>query len=353
MRRMKKRSRWIKGVVSLAFFFVLFRLVQANDLVSMLRQWDPLYFVLALVMSPVMIFVSCLKWKALLDLQGTPVGVWRLFRIYFIGYYFSNILPSNVGGDVVRSYYAGRQIGSQSLAAVSVFMERVTGLVLLLVLVILLPLFRAGLYRRPAIWVPALGAGAGLVLLLWLVRFTRPLTAVFGLLHGLFARLRGRSGGGAVARALTRAERLCENLKGKADRFHDKLQGVAGILQRNPLALLRVVGLTVFFYALTWVNVYLAFRAFRVEPSLLTVAVVLPTAMSVAMVPITLGSLGIAESSYVFYFGLLGIDPAATLVMGLFLRLKMILSGLVGLVCYTTYPEGKVQHVAEFERARS
>jgi uncharacterized membrane protein YbhN (UPF0104 family) len=52
----------------------------------------------------------------------------------------------------------------------------------------------------------------------------------------------------------------------------------------------------------------------------------------VAMIPITLGNLGIAEGSYVYFFGLLGMSSELTLAMGLLLRLKIIMLGAIGML---------------------
>lgn len=324
--RRRTLSRVVKGLVSLAFFLVLFRFVRATDFAAMVRRIDPLFFLLSLAIVPVMIGTSCLKWKLLLDLQGHRAGFWFLMRCYLVGYYFSNLLPSNVGGDVVRSWYAGRRIGSQGHAAVSVFLERFIGILLLLALVVVAPLLRPGLYRLPTIWVPAIGAVGLLLLFAGMLALRDPLGRGFGLLHRLAARL----GSPAV-------ERLAAKLHGRAVTFGAKLaDGVRG-LRRDPGALLAVAGLTVLFYALAGVNVWLAFRTFRAEPSLLEVASVLPTSMTVAMVPVTLGSLGIAEGSYVYFYGLLGMAPAASLAMALLLRFKMILAGTVGFLFHLAH----------------
>lgn len=350
------KARYLKAIVSVAFFVLLFKLVRAHDFLDMLRRIDPRFFWLSIAMSPVMIMTSCLKWKALLDLQGTPIRFIHLMRIYFIGYYFSNLLPSNVGGDVARSYYAGRLIGSQSHAAVSVFIERFTGLILLLVMVLVLPLFDRNLYTHAAILVPAAGALGLLILFLWILRYTRPLSALFAFMLGLalvFQKFADRARSAFLQKMSGGVAARVERLRLKADTFHDKLTTAIACLRKQPLTFLWVIVLTFAFYALAWLNVSLAFMAFGVEVPFWRIAVVLPTAMTVAMVPITLGSLGIAEGSYVFYFGLMGVAPAATLVMGLFLRFKMILSGLAGLILYLTHQAEKIENVEAIRNSGS
>ena len=158
----KQYVRALKVVISVAFFIVLFSFVQGKELLAMYRRIDWLYFTLSFALIPVMLSASCLKWKVILGDKGRHISFIQLLRIYAVGYFFSNLLPSTVGGDVVRSYYSGRLLDNQALAAVSIFVERFTGILLLFFLVAFAPLLAPELYRTPYILVPA---GAGLVLL--------------------------------------------------------------------------------------------------------------------------------------------------------------------------------------------
>jgi uncharacterized protein (TIRG00374 family) len=288
----------------------------------------------------------------LLMAQGTPLSFLELFKIYYIGYYFSNLLPSNFGGDVVRSICAGESIGSQSRSAVSVLAERVIGFILLLILAIILPIFGgSGLYTHPAIYVPAIISAVGLIVLFLVLIFTRPLTLFFLILRRVFFSISSVVGGkeGRIGGWRDRIDNLLVRLKEKADTFHDRWEEGMSSLTGKPLLLVYTILLTMLHYVLMWLNVYYSLRAFDVIAPVFDIALVLPTALFVAMIPITLGSIGIAESSYVFYFGLIGVHKPSVLAMALLLRLKMILSGVVGLVLYMRYGNERIKHMSESE----
>ena len=322
----KARTHLLKLAVSVAFFLFLFRWVRGHDLVQALKNVQPLYFALSLLIVPVLLCTSCAKWKVLLDLQGHKVSFWFLLRTYLIGYFFSNLLPSNFGGDVVRLFYAGRRIGSHGHAAASIFVERFTGVLLLLLLVALAPLLHPSLYASPTVWMPALGALALFAVLVSLVFVKDPFTWVLR----TAARL-------PVLRRFLRPDRpLAQKLHHKLESFQHKLALGVTNLGRSPVAIVKVIVLTVLFYFLAGVNVYLAFSTFGPPPDLVSVISILPTAMIVAMVPITPGGWGLTEGSYVFYFRMLGMLKAHTFAMALFLRLKLILLGLVGYFFYIT-----------------
>ena len=308
-----KASFILKWLVSCTFFLVLARVVQTDAFVEMLRQADPVYVGVSFGLSFVMLGLSCAKWHILLRHQGRTINFIRLYRIYLIGYFYTNLLPSNVGGDVSRSYLAGREIGSQSDAAISVFMERLTGLLVLLFLVMVAPCLNPKqLYPHAAVWLPSLGSLVLLLILLWIYRVPDPL----GVLQ--------RFGGCAPGIFLWMRE--------KAAAIHGRLVDSIQRLARDVTVVWIVGVMTLLFYLLTWINVWVTFKAFGVQIAIVDVAAILPTAMIVSMVPIVpLAGLGLAEGVYVYYFALLGVAPAGSLAMGLLLRSKLMVLGVVGL----------------------
>jgi len=319
----KRFARLLKPLVSALFLAALFTLVPWPELRQTLRQVSPPYLLLTVLLGFLMVAASCWKWWYLLRLQGHPVAFGTLYRWYFIGYFYSNFLPSNVGGDVARAWLAGRRTGAPAAALLSVFAERLTGMIFLLTLAALTPLGGGALGRHPALWIPALAAAGGLLLLALLALGARLFRAA--------ARARWRT---------WRAGRATDDPKvrwaewgiRKWTALDARAGALADVLRRRPSATVAVFALTALFYLLTVANVALTYRACGVWPDAAGVARVLPAALMVAMLPITMGNIGLAEGAYVFYFGLIGQVPAVTLAMGLILRLKVLLLGLVGML---------------------
>lgn len=330
-----------KALFSGIFFWILLTHIDLGEITDRFRSLDLFFFTVSLLLLVVMIPSSCLKWKVLLDQQGRRMPFWFLLRVYLIGYFFSNIMPSNVGGDVVRIYYIGRHIGSQSQAAVSVFIERLSGSVFLLLLAILAPLMTPHLYLHPMVFLPAMGALGLLALFFWIWKVPNPLKLPDKITRSLIKLITGRIPSFRKASSnqkITAIERLYEKLFGKLSRFHTNLIAAVDYLSKNPQPLLRVLGLTAFFYLMTWINVYVSFKAFGYTPDFTEMSALIPAAMVVGMIPVTLlGNLGFTESIFVTYFSLVGIDPAATLAMALLLRFKYLLVGGIGFFAYITY----------------
>src|SRR6266498_2925702 len=86
----------------------------------------------------------------------------------FAGQFVGNVLPSTVGGDVVRVSRTATTTGSGSVAFASVVLERLTGFVVLPLLVFLGFLFRPSLLDNNHAWI-ALAIGCGTLLLLGVI----------------------------------------------------------------------------------------------------------------------------------------------------------------------------------------
>jgi len=345
----------LKVVVSCLFFSILLSFVQGNELLKVLNRIDWLYLTLSFILTPIMLSASCMKWKVILGSRADRISFWQLMRMYMVGYFFSNLLPSTVGGDVIRSYYSGRLLDNQAFAAVSIFVERFTGIFLLFLLVIFAPLLSPGLYASPYIYVPAFAGFLLACLTVWMWKVENPLALPEKILCGIFSalyRLTTPQGLKGIRRGVAALERASSAILKRLAKVRQEFQFAAETLKGDRIYLMKVLFLTVLFYVLTWVNVYLAFRAFGVQPSFFDICALVPAILLAAHVPVTLlGNLGYFESVFVFYFLLIGIPGAETLAMGLLLRAKMLALGLVGFFMYLFYthkPRKEFSDLQEF-----
>lgn len=75
---------------------------------------------------------SALRWQMLARPLGFERSLWQYTGFYFIGMYFNLVLPTSVGGDVVRAWYLDGRSGRRLAAFVAVFLDRLSGLLVLL-----------------------------------------------------------------------------------------------------------------------------------------------------------------------------------------------------------------------------
>lgn len=342
--RLNKRylTTAFKVCISCVFFSILLSFVQGNELLRMLERIDWLFLSISFVLIPITLSASCMKWKVILDGKGRGVSFWQLLRIYIVGYFFSNLLPSTVGGDVVRSYYSGRLLGNQTFAAISIFVERFTGIFFLFFLVIFAPLLIPGLFQSPFIYIPACAGFSLICLTVWMWMVKNPLALpekILALLFRSLYRLTSPPVTAILHKWVKRLETNCYSVLKRLGKVREEFRFFAGALREDRMYVFKIGLLTVIFYILTWVNVYVAFRAFGVQTNFLDVCALVPTILFAAHVPVTLlGNLGYLESVFVFYFLMIGVSGAETLAMGLLLRVRMLSLGLIGYFMYLFMP---------------
>ncbi|MCI6874492.1 MULTISPECIES: lysylphosphatidylglycerol synthase transmembrane domain-containing protein [Hallerella] len=106
-------------------------------------------------------FTGCLQWKLLLDKQEVHMGYWHLVKLYFVGLFFNNFMPGNVGGDVKKVYDIRMQGNQRTVGGglTATFFDRLFGLFFLNVLALAVGLLffirdpNQRLFLLPSLWV--------------------------------------------------------------------------------------------------------------------------------------------------------------------------------------------------------
>jgi uncharacterized membrane protein YbhN (UPF0104 family) len=282
-------------------------LLQA-DLPSFLERWpgisQPL-LALALLLQLAGVFISSLKWWLLLRAAGQPVEYLWAVRTYLVGQFFSNFLPTSIGGDAVRVYRLNRRVGQLGLAIASVFVERITGFLALTIIGwVALGLNIRGFGDRPELlWAMITGllaASAGL-----LVALSAPWTA------GLLSRMR---------------------LPNIVD-WRGKLRGMADSLARfyQDRGSLALVVLLAFGYQISWIAVTVASaQALHMNVPASFIGLMVPISDIVGLIPIFFNNLGAREGIYTLLLGMLGLAAAEALALALLVFGTRLLVSLCG-----------------------
>jgi len=97
-------------------------------LINTLTTANLWYLALALVLYVLAMLTNALKWRILLRAQGISVPLGAITIYTFVGFFFNNFLPANVGGDVMRGFGLARYTERSAEAAVSVIVDRIIGL---------------------------------------------------------------------------------------------------------------------------------------------------------------------------------------------------------------------------------
>ena len=128
------RNHWsrifARVAVSLGFLGLLFwRLpeVQLDELFPSPTPATWVWIAAAVGVHLVAYLLQNLRWSAVSDTLGIPLGFRRLFGHLLAGEFVSNALPTSFGGDVVRVMRQGHDVGDYAESFAATSLERLTG----------------------------------------------------------------------------------------------------------------------------------------------------------------------------------------------------------------------------------
>jgi glycosyltransferase 2 family protein len=276
--------------------------------------------VLVLAASPA---TSVARWSAILRQLNHPLPVAMLTRWLYIGAFFSQVLPSTVGGDVWRIWACRRAGVPLATATHSVLLERLAGV---LVIVMFLAATSPWLVARMDIDASRI--------VLWLA-LAVGLAAVCGV---------------AIATARRRTPVLLpEPFRGLCR------AGIAVGRSRYTLWLMLITAIAGQLVAV--LAMYLLARSIGAPLSFADCVITLAPALLIAMVPVSLGGWGVRESAFVVILHFYDVSREQALTLSILFGLALMGASLLGLALWIWQPaasrrlplrvEAKIEHCAE------
>ena len=309
----KKIFSIIQILVTLALLFYLSRKVNLKESFVIMKQVNIYLLILSGILCFIFLLISNLRWKILLDARGIKFPFGYLLKVYFVSWFFNNILPTTIGGDVLRVAYTvkkdavtGRPITSPALAAA--FVDRFIGFIGLFFFAVLasgiLFLFKIG--RNQYLLIDLLGFIILVVILL----------AVFSdRVHRIFSKIFSR----------IKFFKLAERFERAYVEVKEYRQVKTKLLYCFLLSLLVQVSI-----ASVWFTIAVGIS---VTKSILYYFLYIPVLGVITMVP-SVGGLGIRENGFVNMFNtFVGIaKEKATAISGLYLIVNFIFALIGGFV---------------------
>ena len=117
--------------VSILMLAFLISQVPEFEWQDLIPEWDlshTLWLIGAVLLTLFGVVLSAVRWQQVLRALDIRVPLRPLLTIYFAGQFVSNVLPTTIGGDVLRIDRLRRQQGvSGESSFASVVIERLTG----------------------------------------------------------------------------------------------------------------------------------------------------------------------------------------------------------------------------------
>lgn len=326
-----------KVIVSLILIVLLLRAVGWQETLAKLLQAHPGYLLAALGVALLGVVVRAYRWQVLLSALEVEVPMRQLTALYFVGFLFTNVLPTGFGGDPIRMYELSRYTHRTAESAGTVIADRFFGLIVLQAMAVVALAFG---YHLVEPWMIAFTVllfvgslvAVGLLLnrRLWqsLGERLRPLASPDQKQEGALGKIARRVGNLSIAEGL---KRFYESLRGYSVPAVGKTLGVSLVFNISLIAMNYLLGLSLGARISIWY--YFLF---------------VPITSIVTILPVSFAGLGVREGAYVFLFIQAGMPQETALSLSLLVYVVNILApGLIGGVIYVL--KGARDYAAEKE----
>ncbi|MEN3338704.1 MAG: glycosyltransferase 2 family protein [Acidobacteriota bacterium] len=302
-------SRIFRIVVAVALTAYILRKAHPADILRVTGDADWRWIGAAVALLFVDRTLMAYRWMVLLCAltPGTRPPFRAVLRIFFVSTFVGTFLPS-VGGDLYRAYSLSRLDVSGVESAASVLMDRVLGVMAIVIVGVLALIPAPPRARNP-----------------WML-----LTLALGSLGCLVAGVvvfseRAATAGQAIAARLSnpRARRIAGGMIESVRRYG-----------RHHRELLNVLGLSVGVQMVRVVQAWCLGRALGIEAGLVMYFIFIPIVLLIMLLPITVSGLGTSQGAFSWLFGTIGVPPAASVALSILFVALGVIGNLPGGLLY-------------------
>lgn len=311
---MHKNSRWLRITGLLLLAFLLWK-VDLRQMLSVLKQTDPLLLSIAVLLNIPQIGIKAIRWRRLLASQNISYPVSSAVLSYFGSIFIGLLTPGRLG-EFIKTWHVHHDCGVPKMRAFSsVLADRLFDLFALLLFGGAALLSKTTMHQKA----PLIGfAGSALILVLPLILFLH---------NGLFEKIK------ALGMRLGKAwEKLFSEDSWVLSLRH-------GLKDLSAASIVSSIALTAIAYALFFLQCYLLALSVRLSADLLQTSFAVALGSLITLLPISISGLGTREAAIVAYLGSVGVGSEAALGYSLLVFVTFYIAGaLFGMVAWWIKP---------------
>jgi len=301
----------LKLLVSAAILsLILIFKTSIKDVLNTLINVNIWWLVVSFSLHGLGLLISAIRWQILVKAQGDSVPLSFLVKSYLVGNFFNTILPSRIGGDVVRIWDGSRYSKTLLKSSAIILVERLTGIIVLFLFAFAAALFRLDMAQKvPVIWVSLVIGFSGLIAVL--LFFTPFIEKIINKIpsKGLLKKI--------IQKTIEFRSTIIFYKTKKTALFKAFLW--AFLLQANVILHFFLIG-----------------KALHLNIKIIDYLVFIPIVLLIQLIPITINGLGLREGAYIEIFKFYGIAPESAFSFALIDVAFMLILGVIGAIIYVT-----------------
>lgn len=296
----------LKIIISSALVIFLLLKLGAREIGFHFFSANIWWITLAIIMFSISNLLGSIQWFWLMKSVDIRISLPQAISYYHVGLFFNNFLIGNIGGDAIRIYDSSRISGDMSKAISTVFFDRLIGFVMLTTLALIAGLVWRNIFHSGTIIVVIM-----IIFICWVISFIL-------LFNEQFARKLGWLIGYVFP----------PKINSKIREVYNSLNS----LKHNKMKLVHVTIFALFIQTLRILVHYFAALSVGVNIHVKYFFIFIPIVALLSSLPISIGGIGIRESSGVALFSQINSLPPESIVATEFL------SYVIGII--STIPGG-------------
>lgn len=322
----QRRGRYASVVLAALILVYVFSRIQFGTLIRLASNADMATLLAGLLLSPVVVILGAVRWHVLIEPTiRHRVGVGWSIKQYWQALAVGMVTPGAVGMDVYRVMAVGQCGGGYASPAVTVVVEKLIaflGCALLLMALLRVVDVEPGSWVRMSAWPIAASVAAAAVFALMSV------TSGWGLKWSgrLFSLLRRILARGIQALAGSNPQ-------------SSPVVSLVEVPRAGRAAMAIALALSVAAYATSALQAHLFFLAIGQSVPLVVNLLIAPLLFLIFALPISFGTVGVREASYITLYGIFGASAEAALLVSFIGLLGLGLNAAIG----AAFLAGRVQ----------
>ncbi len=305
--------------IILLFFLFKFQHVDKQKVLESIKNADKGLLLLALVVFLFVYILALFRWAMLLKGAKIHLSLKRVIISFSGGVFFNALLPSSIGGDVVRSIDLATHTKRPREVVATVLLDRLSGYIGLVIIALLSLLFGWKLIHHKSVLL-SIAIITGVLIAVLLVLFN-------GFLYSKINQLLQSPRAGKIRETI-------KNLHQEIHIFRHHKKIIANNLLLSVL--IQVIGPLTF---------YITALALGIKINIIYFFIYLPIIGAITLLPISIGGLGLRENITRIFFVQAGVvDNAAVAMAILNTFFIFVYAGIGGLIYVLTIHHRRIQY---------
>lgn len=308
----KKAFLFFKILLSSLLIVWIIKKVDYHEFINILSKANIPFLLIGVSWLVLDRFFMSYRWNILLVAKNIKIPFSQIVKIYFLGSFSGNFLPSSVAPDAVRTYYASRYHSGISDIVSSVLVDRILGVFSMTVIAIfsLFFIFLGGGEINIKSFMAMLSILILIVILIYSEKIIK-ITSIDKIMKYL---------------SLSKDNILIKNLENV---YHS-----CNEYKNNYSVIMKALIVSFFIQILSILVIYVISLSVHVDISIIPLFLFVPLINILIMLPVSIGGIGLQEGAFIYFFSQMGVTAQEALTVALLFRGITILVSLPGGILY-------------------